>query len=94
MEKIRKFRVFAPRTYVSVDFSSREAQVFRLEAGDGGRPQIASEKRGAPEQEPLRRQIEDFRRAVVERSTPRVPGADGRRALALAHEILSRMEEG
>jgi hypothetical protein len=29
----------------------------------------------------------------VERSAPRVSGADGRRALALAHTILARMAE-
>ena len=33
VEKVRKFRVFAPRTYVSADFTAREAQVYRLEAG-------------------------------------------------------------
>ena len=94
VEKVRKFRVFAPRTYVSVDFSSREAQVFRLEPDDGGRPRIASEKRGAPEQEPLRRQIEAFVGAVRDRTRPTVPGEDGRRALDLAHRILARMAEG
>ena len=94
VEKIRKFRVFAPRTYVSVDFNSREAQVFRLEATEGGRPRIASEKRGAPEEEPLKRQIQAFLTAVRDRSEPTVPGPEGRRALALAHAILARMAEG
>jgi predicted dehydrogenase len=94
VEKVRKFRVFAPRTYVSVDFTSREAQVFRLEANEGGGPRIASERRGAPEEEPLRRQVQAFLEAVRDRSRPRVPGAEGRRALALAHAILARMAEG
>ena len=58
VEKTRKFRVFAPRTYVSADFTAREAQIFRLEADASGRPRIASERRAAPEEEPLRRQIE------------------------------------
>lgn len=94
VEKVRKFRVFAPRTYVSVDFTSREAQIFRLEANEGGRPRIASEQRGAPEEEPLKRQAQAFLQAVRDRSQPRVPGAEGRRALALAHAILARMAEG
>jgi predicted dehydrogenase len=94
LEKVRKFRVFAPRTYVSADFTAREAQIFRLEAPDGsGRPRISSEKRGAPEEEPLKRQIQAFLRSVTSRSPPVVPGADGRRALALAHAILARMAE-
>jgi predicted dehydrogenase len=93
LEKVRKFRVFAPRTYVSADFTAREAQVFRLEADEAGRPRIASERRGAPDSEPLRLQIEAFARAVREGSTPLVPGPEGRRALALAHAVLGRMAE-
>jgi predicted dehydrogenase len=94
LEKVRKFRVFAPRTYVSADFTAREAQIFRLEAPDGsGRPRISSERRGAPEEEPLKRQIQAFLASVTSRSPPVVPGADGRRALALAHAILARMAE-
>ena len=91
VEKVRKFRVFAPRTYVSADFTARAAQVYRLVQGPDGRPDIAVEKVAAPEEEPLRRQLEAFVGAVQARSRPVVGGADGRRALALAHTILSRM---
>ncbi|HVO12108.1 MAG TPA: Gfo/Idh/MocA family oxidoreductase [Vicinamibacteria bacterium] len=93
IEKVRKFRVFAPSTYVSADFAAREAQVYRLEKDEAGHPRVASERRGAPDEEPLRRQIEAFAAAVRRRSTPVVSGADGRRALALAHAILGRMAE-
>jgi predicted dehydrogenase len=89
-EKVRKFRVFAPRTYVSADFTAREAEVYRLE-DDAGRPRIASTRQGAPDREPLRLQVEAFVRAVRERSRPVVSAEDGRRALALAHAILERM---
>ena len=92
-EKVRKFRVFSPRTYVSADFTAREAQIFRLESDAAGRPRIASERRAAPDEEPLRRQIEAFTRAVRERSRPVVPGGDGRRALAFGLAILARMSE-
>ena len=94
LEKVRKFRAFAPRTYVSADFKAREAQVFLLKPGGSGLPQIASEKRGAPELEPLRRQIEAFLQAIRGRTPPLVSGSDGRRALGLAHQILDRMAEG
>ena len=93
VEKVRKFRVFAPRTYVSVDFAAREAQVYRLEADEQGRPRIATATRGAADAEPLRRQIESFAETVRRRSAPVVSGADGRRALALAHAILGKMAE-
>ena len=93
VDKVRKFRVFSPRTYISVDFTRREAQVARLKEGEGGRPEIATEKTSAPDQEPLQRQLEAFVTAVRDRSRPVVPGADGRRALALALAILARMAE-
>src|SRR6266581_4470276 len=92
VDKVRKFRVFSPRTYVSVDFTRREAQVARLEEGEG-RPEIVTQRTSAPDQEPLRRQLEGFVTAVRDRSRPVVPGSDGRRALALALAILARMAE-
>jgi predicted dehydrogenase len=92
-EKVRKFRVFAPRTYVSLDFAAREAQVYRLRESEAGRPEISVERGAAPEAEPLRRQLEAFVAAVRDRSQPSVAGADGRRALALAHAVLASMAE-
>ena len=72
-EKVRKFRVFAPRTYVSVDFAAREAQVYRLEADEQGRPRIATASHGAADVEPLRRQIESFAEAVAPRTARSSP---------------------
>lgn len=91
-EKVRKFRVFAPRTYISADFSAREAQVYRLVEVEG-RPDIAITKGGAPEAEPLKRQLASFLEAVKTRLRPVVSGADGRRALALANTVLARMTQ-
>ncbi|HUL76899.1 MAG TPA: Gfo/Idh/MocA family oxidoreductase [Vicinamibacteria bacterium] len=93
VEKVRKFRVFAPRTYVSADFAAREVQVYRLEADEAGRPRLECERQAAPDQEPLRLQIEAFARACRERSRPLVTGADGRKALSLARAVLERMAE-
>ena len=89
-EKVRKFRVFSPRTYVSVDFSAREAQVYRLVQGRAG-PDIRVERTAAPDEEPLRRQLAAFLRSVREGGTPVVSGADGRRALELALTIVDRI---
>ena len=91
-EKVRKFRVFSPRTYISADFAAREAQVYRLADGPAG-PEIQSQRTAAADEEPLRRQLAAFVAAVRDRSTPVVSGADGVRALSLAHEILARMAD-
>jgi predicted dehydrogenase len=91
-EKVRKFRVFSPRTYISVDFARREAQVYRLADGAGG-PEIQVERTAAPDEEPLRRQLEAFVGCARSRSVPAVSGAEGLRALRLAHLILARIAD-
>jgi predicted dehydrogenase len=93
VDKVRKFRVFSPRTYISADFAAREAEVHRLVERPGERPEIAKEGAAAPDVEPLARQLESFVAAVRNRAEPVVSGADGRKALALAHEILARMRD-
>jgi len=90
-ERVRKFRVFFPRTYISVDFAAREAQVYRLVTTEGGASEIAVERTAAPGEEPLKRQLAAFLAAVRDRTAPVVSGADGRRALSLARTILDRM---
>jgi predicted dehydrogenase len=87
-EKVRKFRVFAPRTYISLDFAAREGQIYRLVDGAEGRPHIRMEKTAATSEEPLRRQLLAFTTSVREGRPPVVSGEDGRRALGLAHRIL------
>ncbi len=92
VEKVRKFRVFAPRTYISADLVAREAQVYRLCDGDHG-PDITVERSTPGAVEPLVTQLEAFLEAVRNRSEPVVSGGDGRRALALAGSILERMAQ-
>lgn len=91
-EKTRKFRVFAPRTYISLDLAARAGQIYRLVDREGGPPEIVVERTPASTEEPLKRQVEAFAASVGQGRPPAVSGADGRRALALAHTILERME--
>ena len=84
--------MFSPRTYISVDFARREAQVYRLTDGEAG-PEIKVEQTAAPDEEPLRRQLAAFVECARSRGTPVVSGADGLRALRLAHVILDRIAE-
>jgi predicted dehydrogenase len=92
-ERIRKFRVFSPKRYISVDFAAREAQVYRLLEDAEGNPDIQIERTAAPDEEPLRRQLAAFLHAVSSRSRPVVTGGDGRRALALALTIRERIDQ-
>lgn len=89
-EKVRKFRVFLPRTYVSADFVGKEAVIYRLNEKDG-QPDIEVERGTAANEEPLARQLAAFVQSAATRTAPVVSGHDGRRALALAETILERI---
>jgi predicted dehydrogenase len=91
-EKVRKCRVFAPSIYVSVDMQSQSVSAYRL-ARESGRAEIVPIPVPVSREEPLARELADFRRAVAEGSRPIVSGADGRDALALAERVVGAVEE-
>jgi predicted dehydrogenase len=91
LERVRKLRWFQPREYVSVDYARQDAVVITVEKG-GAAPMLSHRKLDPPQQEPLRRQLESFVRAVRERRPPEIDGVQGRRALLLAHQIQQEMD--
>jgi len=90
-EKVRKCRVFAPSIYVSVDMQAQSVSAFRL-LSETDRPEILPVSVAVSREEPLSRELADFRRAVAEGSRPVVSGEDGRDALALAERVLEAVE--
>jgi predicted dehydrogenase len=97
-ERVRKLRFFQPRQYISLDYGRQEVLVFTV-GGDGvsgvpsANPQIGVSKPPVAAEEPLHAELKSFLQAVRERSTPVVPLEDGRRALALALDILAAIRE-
>jgi predicted dehydrogenase len=98
-ERVRKLRFFQPRQYVSLDYGRQEVLVFTV-GHDGtasGAPSVNSQigvtKPPVASEEPLHAELKSFLRAVRERSAPVVPIEDGRRALALALEIVDAIRE-
>jgi predicted dehydrogenase len=91
-DRVRKIRFFQPDAYLSIDYAAQEVEGWRLVRGDGPRPSIEGGRIPVQRDEPLRRELEDFVRAVRERAKPLVDGEDGRRALALATQVAERME--
>ena len=108
-ERVRKLRFFQPRQYVSLDYSRQDVLVltvdeFRPEPAEmdpfnpasvaaSAFPGITPFKPPVEQQEPLRAELSSFVRAVRERSTPEVTLEDGRRALAVALQIVDAIEE-
>jgi predicted dehydrogenase len=97
-ERVRKLRFFQPRQYVSLDYGRQEVLVFTV--GEDGsantptvNPQIGVSKPPVASEEPLHAELRSFLSAVRERSKPEVPLEDGRRALALALEIVAAIRE-
>jgi predicted dehydrogenase len=97
-ERVRKLRFFQPGQYVSVDYGRQEVLVFSVgQEEDAGvpsvNPQIRIAKPPVAQEEPLHAELKSFLQAVTERSRPVVPLEDGRRALALALEIVAAIRE-
>ena len=91
-ERVRKIRFFQPDAYVSIDYAEQEVEGYRLLRRDGERPQIQGGKLPVTREEPLKRELADFVRAVRDKRRPLVSGDDGLRALKLAQAIADRME--
>lgn len=105
-ERVRKLRFFQPRQYISLDYTRQDVLLFTVgeegSEGPGFVPpglslpsglQIRVNKVQTAPEEPLRAELKSFLEAVRSRSKPVVPLEDGRRALAIALEILNAVRE-
>jgi len=98
-ERVRKLRFFQPQQYVSIDYGRQEVLVFSV--GGAGttpgaptvNPQIHMAKPPVTSEEPLHAELKSFVHAVRQRCPPVVPLEDGRRALALALDIVAAIRE-
>ncbi len=98
-ERVRKLRFFQPHQYISLDYARQDVLVFSVEPAEG-KPAtsmpaaaIKVDKPAVLPEEPLRAELRAFLDAVRHRTTPLVPLGDGRRALAVALEILQGISE-
>ncbi len=93
-ERLRKLRVFQPNEYYSLDYAEQQVAILKLTPPktDGALSGISAEALQIEKREPLLAEIESFVAAVRSRTAPAVSGADGRRALALAIEVLEKIK--
>src|SRR5271166_2211585 len=108
-ERVRKIRFFQPHQYVSLDYSRQDVLVATMDemppdpadmdrfnpasVAASAMPGITPFKPAVESQEPLRAELMSFVRAVRERSTPEVTLEDGRRALAVAMQVVEAIAE-
>ena len=97
-ERVRKVRFFQPKQYISIDYGRQDVLVFSVNganpsAAPSVNPQIGVEKPAVTAEEPLRAELRSFLDAVRTRSKPVVSLAEGRRALAVALDIVAAIHQ-
>ncbi|MCC7518394.1 MAG: Gfo/Idh/MocA family oxidoreductase [Verrucomicrobiae bacterium] len=85
-EKLRKIRVFAADRYISLDYQNQEGKVYWKEG-----VAIRQEKVPVARDEPLKLELAAFLESVRHRSTPKVSGEQGKRALDVAAAIVRQI---
>jgi len=90
----RKFRVFQPNQYVSIDFGDGKVQ--RVTSGadwQSGESPFVIDEWNLEKGDALRAEIEAFVRAVTDNTNCVVTGRDGQAALELAEQIIASIKE-
>jgi predicted dehydrogenase len=93
MEKIRKLRFFQAREYISIDYTRQDVAVFRLDRPPAGTSQIVSQKLTPERREPLDAELRSFLDAVRGKVPVACTGAEGRKTLELALQVLDKAEK-
>ena len=102
LERMRKIRFFQRSGYISLDLARGTGEYLRLREGVdlGEGPVTAASLEGIVERiqlrgdgvEPLRRELDSFLAAVRRENEVTVSGRDGRHALAVALQIVDRID--
>ncbi len=105
-KKMRKLRIFQKDAYITVDFLERYSEYYKLgtsadvteetvgEIGAGNRKRLVLYRRPAvPAGDALRMELEAFVQAVQGGPSSGVTGEEGKKALALAVQILKAVED-
>ena len=97
-ERVRKLRFFQLQQYISIDYSRQDVMVFTVDpsaaaAKASPNPGIGIQKPPVVSEEPLHAELRSFLDAVRHRTRPQVPLEDGRRALAVALDVLKEITE-
>lgn len=84
---VRKIRIFQEDSYISLDYLTQEAAIFRKTD-----EKIRKEKIKIKKGEPLKRELESFVECVRTGKRPIISGVEGRRALQVALEIIEKIK--
>jgi predicted dehydrogenase len=103
MKKMRKMRLFQKDAYIGIDFLNKKTEIIRLkEPKDSnvfafdietpsGKKTIAVANPAIPEVNAIKKELEEFRDAIVNNTKPVVSEMDGLMAMDVAHQILQKI---
>ncbi|HQG65605.1 MAG TPA: Gfo/Idh/MocA family oxidoreductase [Smithella sp.] len=90
---MQKIRFFSPEGYHSIDCQKREILSLSKVKNETGGQQIVQNNVEVGSHDPLEEEIRSFVNSVITRSQPAVSGEDARKSLALAVDILRKIEK-
>lgn len=92
---IRNMRIFQPGSYINVDFANKKVMTIQLEDElmESGMPKQNIEMATFADGDALLSEIRQFIEHVRARTQPAVSGREGRRALAIALEVMDQIKE-
>jgi len=91
LKKLRKFRLFQPRTYLSMDFMEQKGYLMRLVGDKPDITNIKREKIPIEREEPLKLELSAFINCIAIGAEPKVSGMLGRTALEIAITISEQI---
>lgn len=98
VDRMRKIRIFEENAYVSTDYSAQEVVVYRRKPGPippeaNPMEHIVIEALPVEKEEPLKLELASFVTCIREARPPVVSGKDSLRALRLARDIVTFIQE-
>ena len=103
MKKMRKMRLFQKDTYIGIDFLNKKTEIIKLKEPQdsnvfafdietpGGKKTIAIANPVVPEVNAIKKELEEFKDAILNNTKPVVSEIDGLMAMDVAHQILEKI---
>jgi predicted dehydrogenase len=103
MKQMRKMRFFQKDAYIGIDFLNKKTEVIKLKEEKEenvfsfdietakGKKTIAVANPAIPEVNAIKRELEEFRNAIVNNTKTIVSEIDGLMAMEVAHQILEKI---
>ena len=103
MKKMRKMRIFQKDAYIGIDFLNKKTEIIKLKEGKDsnvfafdivtptGKKTIAIANPIVPEVNAIKKELEEFRNAILNNTKTVVSEIDGLLAMDVAHQILQKI---